>query len=145
MPQHIHAKKRLVILANHRQARLVLAKGIKIHDTLSCLSNREELHSAPLSHHGVGHDKGHADTHFFPDHKEFRMIEKESFAHEITKEVLRLRPEYDEEVILVCEPKMLGLLKKEIERHRPLEVYKTLSLDCVEIDSAELEKKLLDA
>ena len=92
MPEHRHTKKRLVVLANHRRARFVLSKGVKIHETVLCLSNRAEEHILPLSHHRRGHDKGLADSHFFPPHTQFKEIEKEAFAHEIsTKEVNRWR------------------------------------------------------
>lgn len=136
-------KKRLVILANHRKARFVLTNGIKVDQTLLCLLNQEEAPFGPLSHHGTGHDKGTADSHFFPSHTHFKDIEKEAFAHEIAKEALRHQTDSGE-VVLVCEPKMLGLLKKELAHHRSVSVYKAFSFDMVDIDDMALEEKLLE-
>lgn len=137
------AKKRLVVLANHRKARFVLTNGIKVHETLLCLSNLAEEHLEPLSHHRTGHDKGTADSHFFPSHTNFKEIEKEAFAHEIAKEIVKHQPD-SKEVILACEPKMLGLLKKELSHHKSISVYKTFSFDKVDIENSALEEKLLE-
>lgn len=137
------AKKRLIVLANHRKARFVLTKGIKVHQTLLCLSNLAEEHLEPLSHHRTGHDKGTADSHFFPSHTNFKEIEKEAFAHEIAKEIVKHHGQ-GEEVALVCEPKMLGLLKKELSHHKLISLYKTIAFDKVDIDDAALEEKLLE-
>lgn len=144
MSEHTHAKKRLIVLANHRRSRFILAKGIKAHETLVCLSNLAEGHSEPLSHPRVGHDKGAADSHFFPSHTNFKEIEKEAFAHEIMKEIEKQRPLF-EELILICEPKMLGLVRKELSHHKSIKIYKTLSLDNIDIESEALEEKLLEA
>jgi protein required for attachment to host cells len=141
MIEHTPAKKRVIVLANHRQARFVLAKGIKVHETILCLSNRAEEHSEPLSSPRVGHDKGTADSHFFPSHTDFKEVEKEAFAHEITSHILKVFPAYDE-LILACDPKMLGLLKKELNHHSSVKIYKTMPLNEVDIDPKNLEEKL---
>lgn len=140
----MHGRKRLIILANHRQARLVRANGLKVQETVLCLSNASENHVDPLSRPRIGHDKGMADSHFFPPHTQFKEIEKEQFAHEIAKEVLHVHLSYDE-IILACEPKMLGLLKKELSHYKAINIYKTFSLDAVGIEDSQLEAKILEA
>ena len=140
----MNAKKRLIVLANHRQARILTALGLRVQETLVCLSNTSENHPEPLSRSHLGHDKGAADSQFFPPHTAFKDIEKEQFAHEISKEVGNLYRSYDD-IVLACEPKMLGLLRKELSHYKLLNIYKAFSLDEVEIGAEELESKILES
>ncbi|MFN7662673.1 MAG: host attachment protein [Alphaproteobacteria bacterium] len=139
----MHGKKRLIVLANHRQARLVSALGVKVKETLQCVWNSAEAHPHALSQSHVGHEKGRADSHFFPPHTESKEVEKEQFAHHLCKEIEKIYRSFDE-VVLACEPRMMGLIKKELSHFKLLTIYKTVSLDDVEISNEDLEHKVFD-
>ena len=138
----IHATTRLIILANHREARFFKAKGLKIQNSfpLKNMKNENEGSHEPNTLHNGYAQKLSTPSHFLDPHSAAKEVEKEQFAREVATEALKLATDYDE-IILACEPKMLGLLKRNLNGKAV--VSETIPLDQISIKLAKLEEKVL--
>ena len=126
----INSVKRIIVFAHYKGVRFIEGQGMVVHGVLA------ELHN---EHVGT-HDEAEHRTHE-------RCMEKEKFSHQIChelKRILELSPSHTE-VILVAEPKMLGLLREDMEKELAhVTVYKALHVDPARLSLKDIEAKIFE-
>jgi protein required for attachment to host cells len=135
---------RLIVVADHRKAQMFRAEGRKIHEAVGQLENKEAGSLQPRSRReGLSQHMGVAGHFFFP-HTEVKEVEKESFARLLSHEIYKKMENGSfEELILVAEPKMLGLLRKNLKHSfSHILIHKALNLDVTTLNMKELEAKV---
>lgn len=135
---------RLIVVADQKKAQMFRAIGRKIHEKLEQLENEEAGSQQPHSRReGFSQHMG-ATGHFYFPHTDMKEMEKESFARLLSHEIhKRMGNGTFEELILVAEPKMLGLIRKSLTHTcGNVPIHKELSLDVTTLDMKALEKKV---
>ncbi len=138
--------KRLIIAANHRQARFIESHGLNVKNLVLDIHNEHEG-AVELVRHSSSYARESGPHSSLDHHTPLKTIEKEDFAHKIAhslKATLNNDKHY-EEVILLAEPKMLGLLREELKKSQPhLSIYKEISLDPAHMDLKTIEEKVFE-
>lgn len=135
---------RLIVVADHEKAQLFRAKGRKIHELINQITNEEAGSCQPCSRReGLSQHMG-GTGHFFNPHTQIKDVEKETFARHISKIVYnKMNTSSFEEIILVAEPRLLGLLRKSLKHYYThVPVHKELSLAVTHLEMKELEDKI---
>jgi protein required for attachment to host cells len=135
---------RLIVVANHEKAQMFRAEGRKIHEKLEELENEEAGTLQPRSRRqGLSQHMGVAGHFFFP-HTGIKEVEKESFARVLSHEIYKRMGNGDfDELILVAEPKMLGLIRKNLHHsYSNVPIHKALNLDVTTLNMKALEAKV---
>jgi protein required for attachment to host cells len=136
---------RLIVVADHRKAQLFRAEGRKIHELIEQFQNEEDGTTQPQDRHqGLSQFRGVVSGHFYSPQTDAKEVEKESFARVLTHEIhKRMGNGKFDELILVAEPKMLGLLRKNLKHHtNHVPIHKALNLDVTSLDMKALEAKV---
>lgn len=131
--------KKLVIVADGARAQLLSAKGRKLHNIMQTFENHD------LGSHDTQCRKScrTSDGHFYDPHCSTRDLEKKSFATSLTHEVnRRMLKEKFGSIILVASPQMLGMLRKTLNSHHPIE--KSLCLEATRMNIEQLEDRIFD-
>ena len=140
----ISQNKRLIIAANHRQARFIESHGILVKNLVLELHNEHEG-TLELNRHSSSYTRQSGPHSSLDHHTPPKTIEKEDFAHKISlslKNTLDNHTHY-KEIILIAEPKMLGLLRAQLKHSHPhLPIYKDLSIDPAHMDLQTIEEKV---
>jgi protein required for attachment to host cells len=136
---------RLIVVADHKKAQLFRAEGRKIHELIEQFQNEEAGTQEPQSRRqGLSQFRGVVSGHFYNPHTEIKDVEKESFARVLSNEInKRMGNGKFDELILVAEPKMLGLLRKNLNQsNNHVPIHKTLNLDVTTLNMKALEDKV---
>jgi protein required for attachment to host cells len=137
-------QNRLIVVADYEKAHFFKAKGRKIHEKI-----QEILNEAARSHEPRNRREGLSQRmsltgHFLNPHTALKDAEKENFARHISQQAYkRMSDDQLDEMILVAEPKMLGLLRKSLKHYYTnAPIYKTLNLDITSFDINAVEDKV---
>ena len=129
--------KKLVIVADGSRAQFLSAKGRKLHSVI------QEMKNSDLGSHDAPSRKASrtGDGHFYDPHLSLKELEKESFARNLTQEINhRMLNEAFDSLILVASPQMLGILRKQINGHIPVD--RSLCLEATRMNIEQLEDRI---
>lgn len=137
---------RLIIVADHKNASLMTAHGRKLNSSIRSLTN---AHNADNEKHKSHHSqKQHVSqsSHNPDTRSQLKDAAGQAFAKDICGEIQQALVEqsYDS-LVLVCAPKMLGKLRKQLKSHNgfpPLE--KELSVEACNMEHDMIESKIFD-
>lgn len=131
--------KKLIIVADSSRAQILKANGRKIHCVV------QEIENKNLGSHDVLRRKDcrTGDGHFYDPHSTVKDIENMAFARELTKKInIQMLKNCCDSIILVAPPKMLGILRKQLNPH--IHIDKSLPKEATHLDIQELEDTIFD-
>jgi protein required for attachment to host cells len=130
--------RKLVIVADAAQAYFAVGEGNRLHRIILEMTNHE-LHTHEPDPKKSGRTIG--SFHFYDPRTPSKDAESQAFVREIIDKLNHLmHEERYEGLIVVAVPKMLGLIRKKLNPHWPVE--QSLALEANQLSLQELEKKL---
>lgn len=130
--------RKLVIVADATQAYFAVGLGNRLHRIIVEMTNHE------LNTHEPDPKKGGraiGSFHYYDPKTDSKDAESQVFVKEIIDKLNHLMQEEKYEgLIVVAVPKMLGLIRKKLNPHWPLE--QSVALEATQLSLEELEKKL---
>lgn len=135
---------RLIVVADRKKAQMFRAEGRKIQEKLEELENEEAGSLQPRNRRESLSPHMGVSGHFYVPHTDMKDVEKESFARILSHEIYkRMGNGTFDELILVAEPKMLGLIRKNLNQsYSNVPIHKTLNLDATTLNMKALEAKV---
>ena len=131
--------KKLVVVADGSRAQILSAKGRKLHDVIHECENTE------LNSHEINPIReGQAGNgHFLDPQTDPKDHEKALFAKSLSNSIHSMVREGPyESLILVASPQMLGLLRKQINGHIPID--RSLCLEATRLNKEQLEDRIFN-
>ena len=136
-------KERLILVADSAKAQLLKGKGRKIHSIIDVFINKElNAHSLNNPHESLS-QRMSMPCHAYDPHSAQKLLEKQMFAkllgHEIQKQ---MSTGQFEDLVMVAEPKMLGLIRRTLRTKNHICIHKELSLDITDLSQEDLEDRI---
>lgn len=137
---------RLIIVADHKNASLMTAHGRKLNSSIRSLTNVHDSDNEKHKSHNSQKQHVSLSTHTSDLKSNIKENAGHAFAKDICSEIQQalIEKSYDS-LVLVCAPKMLGKLRKQLKSHNgfpPLE--KELSVEACNMDHDKIESKIFD-
>ncbi len=140
-------KDTLIVVASHNKARFLVARERKIlHERPSMQNDVVGSYDHHTKHDGFSKPMSGPGSYYTP-HTDQKTVEKEHFAQALCCAIDHIMQEIKaKDVIVIAEPKLLGLIRKDIEHHdhRHIQVERTLNLDLIHASAHDIESRLFE-
>jgi len=105
------------------------------------IADLDEVHEKP----GRTHDSMGSGRHAIEPHTDRREVEKKDFAAKILENLSQdSKQNQFERLILISDPKMLGLINNNLDKNLIAKVQKSFSKNLAEMEISEIEKAVLE-